>query len=147
MNLEQIILSRLYEGTWESQGKAENERNFLKLRGRLNRHFAEAYMENEGYSGWWLDGLEIWRTQWEANESSLLCLHLKKQEEKTDLLFYGVADLSIKGNLQPPGSRWAAEVLLLAFEEEGRGIQCALACREGFTLHMRFRQAAAAEKA
>lgn len=106
----------------------------------------ERYGENSGYKGWWLDGLEIWRTDWASRESSMVCLHLKKQEEKEDILFYGVEGLHLKGDLQPPGSQWAAEVLLFAITDEQKELQCAIVCREGFTMRLRFSKVISVEK-
>jgi hypothetical protein len=146
VDLKEIAASCLYDGKWNSVAETENQRNFLKVRKKLNRLFTERYGENSGYKGWWLDGMEIWRADWAGRESAMVCLHLKKQEEKEDILFYGVEGLSIKGDLQPPGSKWAAEVLLLAFAQEHRELYSALVCREGFTLRMRFAKVIPVEK-
>lgn len=146
MDLKEIVLSRLYDGSWTDAAKTENQRNFLKIRRRLNRNFAARYGENNGYEGWWIDGFEVWRADMGGRESALLSLHLKKQEEKENILFYGVEDLRLKGDLQPPKSKWAAEVLLMAFEEQGKKLYCAIVCREGFTLKMRFSQVVPADR-
>ena len=146
MDLKQIVASCLYDGSWDSEAKAENERNFLKARRKLNKDFAIRYGESNGYQGWWLDGLEVWRTDWAMKQSAMLCLHLKKQEEKIDLMFCGVDGLSLKGDLQPAGSRWAAEIRLMAFQELQGELHCAIACREGFTLRMKFKQVAVQDK-
>ncbi len=140
MDLKEIAVSCLYDGKWSEIAETENQRNFLKARKKLNKTFAARYGENSGYKGWWLDGLEIWRADYSGRESAMMCLHLKKQEEKEDILFYGVEGMNIKGDLQPPGSQWAAEVLLMAFALEHKELHCALVCREGFTLRMRFAQ-------
>ena len=34
--------------------------------------------------------MEIWRVDRAGRESAMMCLHLKKQDEKEDILFYGV---------------------------------------------------------
>jgi hypothetical protein len=146
VDLKEIVSSCLFDGRWNSVAEAENQRNFLKIRKRLNKLFVKRYGEYSGYRGWWLDGIEIWRADWAGRESVMVCLHLKKQEEKEDILFYGVECLNIKGDLQPPGLRWAAEVLLLAFAEERKELHCALVCREGFTVRMRFAQVISVEK-
>lgn len=146
MDLKEIAASCLFDGRWSSVAETENQRNFLKVRKKLNKQFVVRYGENSGYRGWWMDGMEIWRTDWAGRETAMVCLHLKKQEEKEDILFYGVENLNIKGDLQPPGSRWAAEVLLMAFAQERKELHCALVCREGFTLRMRFSQVISVEK-
>ncbi len=146
VDLKEIAASCLFDGKWNSIAETENQRNFLKVRKKLNKLFVKRYGENNGYRGWWLDGMEIWRADWAGRESAMMCLHLKMQEEKEDILFYCVEGLNIKGDLQPPGSRWAAEVLLLTFAEEHKELHCALVCREGFTLRMRFVQVIPVEK-
>jgi hypothetical protein len=146
VDLKEIAASCLFDGRWNGNAETENQRNFLKVRKKLNKLFVERYGENNGYRGWWLDGMEIWRADWAGRDSAMVCLHIKKQEEKEDILFYGVEGLYIKGDLQPPGSRWAAEVLLLAFAEERKELHCALVCREGFTIRMRFAQVISVEK-
>ena len=146
MDLKEIMASCLYDGTWNGSGETENQRNFLKARRSLNKAFVEQYGNNSGYRGWWLDGIEIWRAEWAGRESAMVCLHLKKQEEKTRRLFHGVEGLHMKGDLQPPGSKWAAEILLLAFALDRKELQCALVCREGFSFRMRFAQVISVEK-
>ena len=146
VDLKEIAASCLFDGRWNSIAETENQRNFLKVRKKLNKSFVKRYGENSGYRGWWLDGMEIWRTDWDGRESAMVCLHLKKQEEKEDILLYGAESLNIKGDLQPPDSRWAAEVLLFAFAQEQKELHCALVCREGFTLRMRFSQVISVEK-
>jgi len=146
LDLKKIVASCLYDGTWAGNAETENQRNFLKVRKKLNKFFVERYGEKSGYKGWWLDGTEIWRADWEGRESSMVCLHLKKQEEKEDILFYGVEGLKLKGDLQLPGSQWAAEILLLAFADEHRELQCALVCREGLTMRMHFSKVISVEK-
>ncbi len=146
MDLKEIIASCLYDGKWAAQAEEENQRNFLKVKKRLNKTFVEQYLEYGGFRGWWLDGVEIWRTDWAGKETAVMSLHLKKQEEKIDFLFYGVEAMNMKGDLQPRGSKWAAEVLLMAFAEKDKKLGCALLCREGFTLKMSFVQVISVNK-
>ncbi len=90
--------------------------------------------------------MEIWRVDRAGRESTMMCLHLKKQDEKEDILFYGVGDLHLKGDLQPSGSQWVSEVKLFAFAHEHNKHRCALVWREGFTMRMRFAQVISMEK-
>ena len=140
MDLKEIIASCLYDGKWSGQAEVENQRNFLKIKKHLNKSFVEQYLEYGGFRGWWLDGLEMWRADWAGKESAVMSLHFKRQEEKVDLLFYAVENVNVKGDLQPRGSKWGAEVLLLAFAHKDKKLGCALVCREGFTVRMSFVQ-------
>ena len=140
MDLKEIIASCLYDGKWSGQAEEENQRNFLKVRKHLNKSFVDEYLEYGGFRGWWLDGVEIWRADWAGKESAMMNLHLKKLDERIDLLFYGVEALNMKGELQPRGRIGAAEVLLLAFELKDKKLHCALLCREGFTVRLNFIQ-------
>lgn len=48
VDLKEIVSSCLYDGRWNGNAENENQRNFQKIRKRLNKTFVVRYGENSG---------------------------------------------------------------------------------------------------